>query len=343
MNESSGVAIDALCHALAVPRATYYRHQSKPHPSNHSQQAPKNALSAQEKQQVLNLLHNERFVDKTPYVAFNELMDEGRYYCSPRTMYRVLAEQGETTKRRIERNRRDAIKPELIATSPNEVWSWDITKLRSQQKWIYFYLYVILDIYSRYVVGWLIAEKEAEFLARQLIQKTALRQGIQPFQLTLHADNGPSMKSHSVAKLLENLGIAKTHNRPYNSDDNPFSESHFKTLKYYPEFPGKFNDIKEAEKFLQRFMRWYNLNHYHSNLCWLTPATVHYGSAMTVLEKRHAVKLQAYLKYPLRFNNKPPKLQQLAPAVYINPPQTVKINSLDNKNNDGQLIKVLAG
>lgn len=336
--------MDALCYALDVPRATYYRHQHDKVFTNIScSKPPKNALSNEEKQQVLDILHGEHFVDKTPYEVFNALIDKGEYYCSTRTMYRVLAEQGETQDRRQQRNHRDAVKPELIATQPNEVWSWDITKLRSNKKWTYFYLYVILDIYSRYVVGWLIADCESKDLAKQLIQKTALKQGIQPQQLTLHSDNGPSMTSHTVSQLLDHLGITKTHNRPYTSDDNPFSESQFKTLKYSPDFPGEFSDMNAAEFFAQKFFSWYNKDHYHSGIAWLTPESVHYGRAADILEKRYQTILQAYFKNPLRFNNKMPKRKELAPAVYINPPQTIEINSGNFKNNCGQEKIILAG
>lgn len=323
-----------------MPRATYYRHQHdnmKVIPA--CRKPPKNALNNDEKKQVLDLLHSARFIDKTPYETFNTLIDEGKYYCSARTMYRVLEGQGESSERRIQRNHRDAIKPELIATKPNEVWSWDITKLRSEKKWVYFYLYVILDIFSRYAVGWMIADCESKELARRLIQKSALKHGIQPQQLTLHSDNGPSMTSHTVSQLLDTLGITKTHNRPYTSDDNPFSESQFKTLKYYSNFPGRFINLSAAEKFCQNFFYWYNEDHYHSGIAWLTPACVHYGNADNVLENRYQILLTAYLKNPARFNNKQPKLKRLVKAVYINPPQTVKINL---ENNDGQKINILA-
>jgi transposase InsO family protein len=323
-----------LCHALEIPRATYYRNQCSGNtPAISPPKPPKNALSHEEKQHVLDLLHGEPFVDKTPYEIFNKLIDDGEYYCSTRTMYRILEKQGENRDRRGQRHHRDAVKPELMATRPNEVWSWDITKLRSYRKWTYFYLYVILDIYSRYVVGWLIADCESKELARELIQKTALKQGIQPHQLTLHSDNGPCMTSHTVSQLLEYLSIIKTHSRPYTSDDNPFSESQFKTMKYCPEFPGQFEDIVGAEKFSQTFFPWYNKEHYHSGISWLTPESVHLGYADAILDKRYEALLKAYLKNPTRFNNKLPKRKQLAPAVYINPPQIVKINL---ENNCGQ-------
>lgn len=344
VNKESGIAVDALCKALGMPRATYYRKQHcDKQVIFQSHRQPRNALSNVERQRVLNLLHSERFVDKTPYEAFNALIDDGEYYCSTRTMYRVLEALGETVDRRAQRNHRDAVKPELIATRPNEVWSWDITKLKSDKKWVYFYLYVILDIFSRYVVGWLIADRESKDLARQLIQKSALKQGIQRGQLTIHADNGPVMISHTLSQLLDNLGITKTHNRPYTSDDNPFSESQFKTLKYFPEFPERFSDINTSEKFCQKFFSWYNEEHYHSGIAWLTPETVHYGHASEALERRYQALLKAYLKNPVRFNNKPPKLKQLPPAVYINPPQTIKINFENSENNHRQEVNILAG
>jgi putative transposase len=330
VNLTHDAPLDTLCEALCVPRSTYYWYQDslKNTSDVSTKHVPKNILSVEEKQQVLEILHSERFIDKTPYDAYYALLDEGQYYCSPRTMYRILESQGENKIRRKQRNHRDAIKPELIATHPNQVWSWDITKLRSDQKWVYYYLYVILDIFSRYVVGWMIADRESKELARQLIQQSALKQGIQPGQLTLHSDNGPSMTSHTIAQLLDHLGISKTHNRPYTSDDNPFSESQFKTFKYYPDFPGTFGSLKSGELFSQRFFNWYNREHYHSGIAWVTPEAAHYGYAEDILIKRHQVLTKAYLQNPTRFNNVIPKLKQLPNAVYINPPQTVIISSV---------------
>lgn len=332
IHNDNAISINMLCNALDISRATYYRKQ---HPDNEKTKSsdvrdrkPSNALRDEEQQQILHLLHSERFVDKTPYHVYYALLDEGKYYCSPRTMYRILESKGENIDRRNQRSHRDAVKPELISTQPNEVWSWDITKILSTKKFVYYHLYVILDIYSRYVVGWLIADCEAKELARKLIQKTALRQGIQPQQLVLHADNGPSMTSHTVAQLLEHLGILKTHNRPYTSNDNPFSESQFKTMKYCPEFPKRFESLKEAEKFCKRFFAWYNNEHYHSGILWLTPESVHHKKADVILNKRHKALTKAYNENPARFNHKAPKLRALPEAVYINPPQTVLISAL---------------
>ena len=325
--QNKSIPVDMLCSAMHISRATYYRQlgnnkyaQEELRPSN----TPVNALKDKEKQFVLDLLHSDHFIDKTPYDVYYELIDKGEYYCSPRTMYRILAEQGEAADRRIQRNHRDAVKPELIASRPNEVWSWDITKLLGPTKWVYYHLYVIMDIYSRYVVGWLIADCESQELARKLIQETALKQGVQHNQLTIHADNGPSMKSNTVAQLLEHLGVAKTHNRPYTSNDNPFSESHFKTLKYRPEFPVRCQSLQHGEAFCQQFFPWYNKEHYHSGIAWLTPESVHYQRDQAILEQRHAVLLRAFLAHPARFNYKTPQLKKLPKAVYINPPQAVK-------------------
>jgi putative transposase len=334
VHQETHIAIDRLCEALLVPRSTYYfRQENQKNKSSKLVEkiVPRNALSFNEKQQVITLLHSEKFIDKTPYAAFNTLLDEGEYLCSPRTMYRILGAVGENKDRRKQRSHRDAIKPELMATKPNEVWSWDITKLRSDRKWNYFYLYVIIDIYSRCVVGWMVADRECKILARRLIQKSALKQSIKPGQLTLHSDNGPSMTSHTVSQLLNNIGVFKTHNRPYVSDDNPFSESQFKTMKYSPEFPGKFTSLEEAEIFLRRFFVWYNKEHYHSNIVWLTPESVHYGLGETILAKRHEAMMKAYFKNPLRFNYQAPKLKVLPSAVYINPPEKIDCSALQKE------------
>jgi putative transposase len=326
--QNKSIPIDMLCSVMHISRATYYRHlrcltQIKARES--AAKPPINALNSQEKQCVLDLLHSDHFIDKTPYDVYFELIDKGEYYCSPRTMYRILAEQGESSERRIQRNHRDAVKPELMATGPNQVWSWDITKLLGPTKWVYYHLYVIMDIFSRHIVGWLIADRESQELARKLIQETTLKQGIHPNQLTIHADNGPSMKSHTVAQLLEHIGVVKTHNRPYTSNDNPFSESHFKTLKYRPEFPVRFQSLEHSEAFCQQFFHWYNKEHYHSGIAWLTPESVHYKRDQVILEKRHAVLQQAFLEHPERFNRKEPQLKKLPNSVYINPPQSEEI------------------
>lgn len=320
MKKTKSVPVATLCNELQISRATYYRNLIEGSQDTSKSASPANALPGNLRKTILDHLHSERFVDCTPYQAYYTLLDEGQYYASIRTFYRLLSEQNETQDRRNQRSHRDAIKPELMAAAENQVWSWDISKLLSQQRLVYYHLYVIIDIFSRYVVGWLIADRECQLLARELIQKTALKHGIQPGQLTIHSDNGPSMTSHTVAQLLEHLGVLKTHNRPYTSNDNPFSESHFKTLKYCPQFPGRFESIKQAEKYCQEFFTWYNQEHYHSGIQWLKPKSVHYGMAGEVLKHRHQVLLDAYNENPVRFNNRTPTLRELKP-VYINPPE----------------------
>lgn len=322
ISKEKKIALTALCDGLDLPRSTLYR-QTKGSSISDKRILPHNAISREEKEKILSLLHSDRFIDATPYNAFYSLLDEGEYIASIRTMYRVLQEVSESKDRRHQRHHKNAIKPELIATSPNQVWSWDITKLKSVNRFEYFYLYVILDIFSRYVVGWMIADRERQELAKTLIEETALRHGIRSGQLTIHSDNGPSMTSHTVSQLLETMGILKTHNRPYTSNDNPFSESQFKTLKYCPQFPERFESLKGAECFCQPFFKWYNNEHYHSGILFLKPSIVHFGLADAVLKKRHDVLLKAYDKNPERFNRKRPKLKTLKP-VYINPPTDIR-------------------
>jgi len=237
-------------------------------------------------------------------------------------MYRILDENDEVKERRNQLRHPVYQKPELLATEPNRVWSWDITKLLGPVKWSYFYLYVILDIFSRYAVGWMVAERESATLAKRLIHETCCKQEIDPGQLTLHADRGSSMKSKPVALLLSDLGVTKTHSRPHTSDDNPFSESQFKTLKYRPDFPKRFGSLEDARAFCQTFFNWYNKEHRHSGIALLTPESVHYGKARDVLKGRQDVLLAAYNDHPERFVRKPPVPQPLHEAVWINPPKS---------------------
>lgn len=321
ISEEKNIALVALCDSLQVSRATLYRNnESDSRNTTNYSQKPHNAFNNEQRQQILDLLHSERFIDSTPYDVFYTLLDEGQYIASIRTIYRVLFESGESRDRRDLRNHRDAIKPELIATAPNQVWSWDITKLLSINRFEYYHLYVIMDIFSRYVVGWLIANRECQHFAKQLIQKSTLKHGIQHGQLTIHSDNGPSMTSQTVSQLLEKIGVLKTHNRPYVSNDNPFSESQFKTLKYCPTFPDRFESINQAEQFCREFFNWYNNIHYHSGILFLKPTSVHYGQENEILKNRHQVLLNAYEKNSARFNHKIPRLKKLKP-VYINPPK----------------------
>ena len=250
------------------------------------------------------------------------LDEEGQYLCSVRTMYRLLAEQGQNSPRGRQRVPGNYVKPELLATRPNEVWSWDITKLKGPEKWSYYYLYVMLDIFSRYVTGWLIASRESAALAQELIASSCLQQGIAPAQLTIHADRGGPMKAKAVAHLLADLGVNKSHSRPYTSDDNPFSEAQFRTLKYRPDFPDRFGSLQDARSWARRFFYWYNQEHRHTSLALLTPAMVHGGRAEAVLQQRQQVLSTAYLANPERFVRGQPVPGQLPSAVWINPPQT---------------------
>lgn len=316
----------AACKALGIPTASYYR-RCNPKTKNFSAPVkPPLALSGVERQAVLNILHSERFVDRSPAEVFATLLDEGTYLCSERTMYRILASQKEVRERRkCKRNTHAYKKPELLATKPNQVWSWDITKLKGAQKWSYYHLYVILDIYSRYVVGWMVADRESSTLAKQLISETCEKQDIKPHQLTLHADRGSSMKSKCVAHLLSDMGITKTHSRPYTSDDNPFSESQFKTLKYCPEFPERFGCIEDARTFCRAFFRWYNNEHRHSGINMITPRALHYGMADAIINKRNEVYEKAFEQHKSRFKNIKPSAGEIPREVWINPPQTTSL------------------
>ncbi len=282
--------------------------------------APPRALDPVERQVVLETLDSERFLDQAPAQVHATLLDEGTCLCSPRTMYRLLDAAGQVKERRDQVRRPQYAAPELLATQPNEVWSWDITKLLGPAKWTYFYLYVILDIFSRYVVGWMIAPHESAALAERLIAETCAKQGIEPGQLTLHADRGGAMRSKPVALLLADLGVVKTHSRPYVSNDNPFSEAQFKTLKYCPEFPDRFGSIEDGRAFGQAFFRWYNQDHRHSGLGFLTPAVVHFGQAAAVRAHRDRVLATAYALHPERFVHGRPQPAHLPNAVWINPP-----------------------
>ena len=312
----------AACRALNVPRASLYRHLRTSEPA--APEAPRRrsprALTPAEQQRVLDVLHAERFQDKAPTEVFATLLDEGTYLCSVRTMYRILEQAGEIRERREQLRHPNYQKPQLLATGSNQVWSWDITKLLGPVKWTYFYLYVILDIFSRYVVGWMVAERESAELAKRLIGETCRKQNIAPDQLTIHADRGTSMTSKPVALLLADMGVTKTHSRPHVSDDNPFSESQFKTLKYRPQFPERFGSIQDARAFCQVFFPWYNTEHHHSGIGLLTPEALHHGRADHIMAQRQAVLSQAFQRNPERFVREHPRPPARPTAVWINPP-----------------------
>lgn len=308
------------CQALGVARATYYRHLAPVHGPYRKRRSPR-ALSTTESHTVLDTLHSERFVDQAPAQVAATLLDEGTYLCSERTMYRILAANGEVRERRDQLRHPSYQRPELLATAPKQLWSWDITKLLGPAKWTYFYLYVIMDVFSRYVVGWMVADCESSALAEQLISETCTRQGILPGQLTLHADRGASMKSKPVALLLADLGVTKTHSRPHTSDDNPYSEAQFKTLKYRPGCPSRFGSLQHCRQWAVELMRWYNDEHHHSGLGLMTPKDVHYGQAEELRRRREHVLQAAYAAHPERFVHGLPEPQALPTAVWINEPK----------------------
>jgi putative transposase len=279
------------------------------------------------------VLNSERFQDCSPAAINAALLDEGQYLCSTRTMYRILLADGATRERRDQLTHPQYQKPELLATAPNQLWSWDITKLRGPAKWTYFYLYVILDVFSRYVVGWMVAPRESAELASRLmvsglpvgecfalIAESCEKQNIEPNQLGLHADRGSAMRSKPVALLLADLSVTKTHSRPYTSNDNPFSESQFRTMKYRPAFPDRFGCIQDSRAFCQTFFPWYNDDHRHSGIGMMTPAMVHYGLASEVRENRQSVLDDAYRLHPERFVGEPPRPHLLPKQVWINKP-----------------------
>lgn len=320
---AEGVSTVRACELTGRARASHYRAMTAPSVRVPAPARPQpRALSAQENTEILRVLNSERFADMAPASIYVVLLDEGRYLCSVSTMHRLLRAAGQNGERRAQAVHPPLAKPELIAEAPNEVWSWDITKLHGPAKWTYFYLYVILDIHSRYVVGWMLAPNERATLAEVLIADTTAKHNVDRGQLTLHADRGSSMASKPVAFLLADLGVTKSHSRPHVPNDNPFSESQFKTMKYRPGFPGKFPNIEAARVFCQEFFAWYNHEHRHSGIGWHTPASVHYGTADQIRQQRASTLTGAYLKHPERFVGKPPKPPEIRRTVWINKPET---------------------
>jgi putative transposase len=321
------VGTRAACRAAGVAQATWYRRhrisppEPRPAPVPQADRVQPRALAPAERTAVLDALHSERFADLAPDEVWAVLLDEGTYLGSVSTYYRVLREAGQSRERRRQATHPAAVKPELVATGPNQVYSWDITKLHGPAKWTYYHLYVILDIYSRCVVGWMVAGRESAVLAEKLIAETCAKQGITRGQLSLHADRGSSMTSKPVALLLADLGVTQSHSRPHVSNDNPFSEAHFKTLKYRPAFPARFPSIEAARAHCQEFFPWYNNDHRHGGLGLHTAADVHYGKAAAVRAGRAQVLNAAYRAHPERFVSKPPAPPDLPGTSWINPPQ----------------------
>jgi putative transposase len=318
------VGVRSACRALGASPATIYRWR-RPQESRtpRVRSAPARTLSEAERTDVLAELHGERFLDASPAEVYATLLDEGRYLCSERTMYRLMSARGEARERRNQLTHPAYARPELLAQEPNEIWSWDITKLLGPAKWTYFYLYAILDVFSRYAVGWTVQHRESAQVAKALIAQAAEQQEIAPGRLTVHADRGSSMTSKPVAFLLADLGITKTHSRPYTSSDNPYSEAHFKTLKYRPSFPERFSSIEEARSFCREFFAWYNHQHRHVGIGLMAPACLHYGRAEAVHAARQRVLEAAYAANPERFTKGPPRPPEIPTAVWINKPKEV--------------------
>jgi putative transposase len=327
------IGVRAACDAVGAAQAGYYRRHrqspvpARPSPVPHRERAQPRALSEGEQRAILAELHSERFVDLSPTEVWAILLDEGRYLGSISTFYRLLRRAGESRERRAQATHPAKVKPELVAHAPDSVWSWDITKLRGPAKWTYYYLYVIIDIYSRYAVGWMVASRESAQLAQVLIRRTCDKQDIGRDQLTIHADRGSSMTSNPVAFLLADLGITQSHSRPHVSNDNPFSEAQFKTLKYRPEFPAHFDSIEAARRHCQTFFPWYNDEHRHTGLGLHTAADVHYGLAEQVRDKRAAILDTAYADHPERFVRKPPEPPKLPTSAWINKPDGTEENT----------------
>ena len=324
-----GIGATQAARVLGVSRATAFRRRRprrtgepaciadarKPRPR------PARALSEQEQERVLEVLHSDRFCDTAPAEVYATLLDEGAYLASERTMYRLLEQNGEVRERRNQLRRPAYARPELLATRPNELWSWDTTKLLGPAKWTYYYLLVMLDCFSRYVVGWCLTYRETARIAERFIAETLAKQGIARGTLTIHADRGFSQASKPVAFLLADLGVTKTHSRPHVSNDNPYSESQFKTMKYRPQFPDRFGSMQEARAFCREFFTWYNEVHRHSGIGFMTPEAVHSGRAPELAERRAQLLTRAYELHPERFVRKPPIPPEVPTAVWINKPE----------------------
>lgn len=314
------VPVAKACAALGVSRATLYRSTRPPAPPAITERAPSpRRLADDERQHVLDVLHSERFADQPPSEAYATLLSEGVYLASIRTMYRLLAERGETAERRAQRAPAKHAKPTLTATAPNEVWTWDITKVRGPLPGVFYFVYVVLDLFSRMVVGWMLAERESAALAEKLFAEAIARHGVAPGVLTVHADRGAPMKSNDLAELFAVLGVARSFSRPHVSDDNAFSESLFKTAKYQPDYPGAFASPSHGRAWFQQLFGWYNDDHQHTGLALFTPADVFHGRVEQVAARRQAALDEAYAAHPERFPNGPPVVRRPPVAVHINP------------------------
>ena len=330
-----GVGVLASCDALGIPRASFYRWKSPPSPPERPAEDRVRAPSARalcwdEEQAVLDMLHSERFQDRSPGHVVAELLGEGIWLSSERTMYRILAAHGEAKERRRQRTHPAYVKPQLVATAPNQVWTWDITKIRSLERSVWFHLFVLLDIFSRTVVGWTLTRRPSAAVASHLLQETLLKHHVDPGTLTVHNDRGTEFVADDVTKLFETLDVTRSFSRPRTSNDNAYSESQFKTTKYHPDYPGAFAGFENAWAYFDRFFEWYNTEHRHSGIAWLTPEEVHTGQAIEVLARHQTTKDVAYAANPNRFVNGPPRVRPLPNEVWINAP--VEMDKADQKS-----------
>jgi putative transposase len=320
LNTFPNISIRTLCATLSISRGALYREKSRkdqPIKIGHSTRA----LSDQEHASVLMHLHSERFIDRSPQEVYATLLDEGEYLCSIRTMYRILNQEKEVRERRLQKRHPKYAKPELLANGPNQLWSWDITQLKGPWRGLFYYLYAILDVFSRYITGWMVADHQLASHSERLIRETCVRQNIDYNQLIIHSDNGKQMNAKNVSQLVASLGLTQSFSRPHVSNDNPYSESHSKTLKYFPDFPERFGSMEDALSYCRRFFQWYNTEHRHSGLGLLTPHSVHYGESESILMKRSQILSEAYQNNPERFVHGCPKPVPLPKEVWINKPK----------------------
>ena len=315
------MGVAPVCRALGISRATYYRHKKRPTRSMVDRRHPPRKMSPHEEQSILSALNSERFMDRGVPSVYATLLDEGTYLCSPRTMYRILHRHHQVLERRHQRAHPVYQKPELLATGPNQVWSWDITKIKGPKPWIFYQLYVVIDVFSRYVVAWTLSEYESGEQAKVLIEEACQRQQIEGHGLTVHSDRGKAMRSKNLADLLGEMGIRRSFSRPHVSNDNPYSESQFKTLKYHPAYPERFGSLEDARSYLRAFFKWYNTAHRHSGLAMMTPEMVHTGQHEQVLKHRENVLSKAFQRNPERFVKGPPSPKGVPNEVWINKPK----------------------
>jgi putative transposase len=315
------VGVVAACAALCMSRSRYYRAQ-KPKAASTPRPSPPRTLSQDERANVLATLDSDEYMDKAPAQVFAALLELGIYHCSIRTMYRILAANDQVRERRAQRQHPTYTKPQLVATAPNQVWTWDITKLPGPTKGTYFSLYVILDLFSRYIVGWQVATRESAAVYQELVEACCKDQGVVPEQLTIHSDRGAPMTAKSTALLYADLGIIKSHSRPYTSNDNPYSEANFRTLKYRPDMPDQLGSVEHARQVVRALIGWYNDEHYHLGLALMHPADVHYGRTADIVAARQRVLDAAHSAHPERFVSGRPIQKAPPPAAWINPPAT---------------------